>query len=80
MCRLAKQKSKLLGKFVKFISQARVILEKLINHKTVNHFSPAPKFTLGRGGGGVGVCEQSICYHVVAFMIPFNLICNMTMF
>ena len=28
------------------------------------------------GGGGGGVCGQDICYHVV----PFNLICNMTMF
>ena len=40
-----------------------------------------------RGGGrgrwgdvGKGICEQSICYHVAAFMILFNVICNMTMF
>ena len=33
--------------------------------------------TLQRGGG---VCGQNICYQVAAFLIPFNLICNMTMF
>ena len=32
------------------------------------------------GDGGKGICEQSICYHVAAFMILFNVICNMTMF
>ena len=36
------------------------------------------------GGGGVGswvgVWEQDICYHASAFVIPFNLICNMTLF
>ena len=25
----------------------------------------------GRGGGG-GFCEINICYHVAAFVIPFN--------
>ena len=30
------------------------------------------------GGKGVRVCGQNICYHVAAFVIPFNLICNMT--
>ena len=35
----------------------------------------------GGGGGGMGgVCRQNICYHVAAYLIPFNLICNMTMF
>ena len=29
--------------------------------------------TLGMGGGGV--FGQNMCYHVAAFMIPFNLIC-----
>ena len=29
---------------------------------------------------GLGVCVQNICCHVAEFMIPFNLICNMTMF
>ena len=24
-------------------------------------------------------CGQNICYHVAAFLIPFNLTCNMTM-
>ena len=27
-----------------------------------------------------GVCWQNISYHVAAFVIPFHLICNMTMF
>ena len=39
---------------------------------------------VGGGGGGrglgVGVCGQNICYHAAAFVILFNLICNMTMF
>ena len=30
-------------------------------------------------GEVVGVCVQNICYHVAACVIPFNLICNMTM-
>ena len=30
--------------------------------------------------GGGGVCGQNICYHVSAFVIPFNLICNIIMF
>ena len=30
--------------------------------------------------GSGGVCGQYICYHVAAFVILFNLICNMTMF
>ena len=30
-----------------------------------------------RAWGGL---RANICYHVAAFMIPFNLICNMTMF
>ena len=32
------------------------------------------------GGGGGGGRWQNISYHVAAFVIPFNLICNMTMF
>ena len=28
----------------------------------------------------MGICGQNICYDVSAFVIPFNLICNMTMF
>ena len=27
-----------------------------------------------------GICGQNICYHVAAFVILFNLICNNTMF
>ena len=34
----------------------------------------------GGGGGGKGVCWQNICHHAAAFVIPFNLICNMTVF
>ena len=33
----------------------------------------------GDGGGG-SVCWGNICYHVAAFVNPFHLICNMTMF
>ena len=28
----------------------------------------------------MGVCGQNICHHVAALVIPFNLICTMTMF
>ena len=38
------------------------------------------RLTLGSGGEGGGGCGQNICYHVTAFMIAFNFICNMTMF
>ena len=41
------------------------------------NFDPIPR--LG-GGGGKGVCGKNICYHVRAFVIPNNLICDMTMF
>ena len=34
----------------------------------------------GKGGGGGGVCKQIICDHIAAFVNPFNLICNMTLF
>ena len=34
----------------------------------------------GGGGGGVGICGQNIFFHVVSFVILFNLICNMAMF
>ena len=30
--------------------------------------------------GGGGVCWQNIPYYVAACVIPFNLICNMTIF
>ena len=30
--------------------------------------------------GGGGRYGQNICYHVAAFLIPFNLIRNMTIF
>ena len=31
-------------------------------------------------GSGADDCELNICYHNAAFVIPFNLICNMTIF
>ena len=31
-------------------------------------------------GHGWDVNGQNFCYHVAAFVIPFNLICNMIMF
>ena len=34
----------------------------------------------GRGWGGGADLRPKICYHVAAFEIPFNLICNMNMF
>ena len=34
----------------------------------------------GQGMGVRGLCGQNICYHVAAFMFPFNVICNMIMF
>ena len=37
-------------------------------------------FKEAASGSGRGVCGQNICYHVAAFVILFNLICNMTMF
>ena len=33
--------------------------------------------TPGSGGGSAG---KNICYHVAAFVIPFNLICNIKSF
>ena len=33
-----------------------------------------------RGRGWAGLGGQNICYHVAAFMFPFNVICNMIMF
>ena len=29
------------------------------------------------GGGGLGGLGAKYCYHVAAFMIPFNVLCNM---
>ena len=34
----------------------------------------------GKGGGGGGGLRSNICNNVAAFMIPFNLICNITLF
>ena len=38
------------------------------------------EFWLGSWGKGEGACGQNICYHIAAFLIPFNFICNMTIF
>ena len=32
------------------------------------------------GCGGVGDLRAKFCYHVSAFAIPFNLVCNMALF
>ena len=37
-------------------------------------FDPNPRVR------GKGVCRQTFCDHVAAYVIPFNLICNMTLF
>ena len=34
----------------------------------------------GGGGGGGGGLGAKICYHVAAFLIHFDLKCNMTVF
>ena len=38
---------------------------------------PTPRV---RGGGGIGVCGQTICCHVAALVNTFKLTYNMTMF
>ena len=43
--------------------------------KKLNFYVLTPR-VLGERGLGVG----NICYDVAAFVIPFNLICNVTMF
>ena len=35
--------------------------------------------TQGQGGGGRGGLQQNIYYDVAAFMIPYNLMSNITM-
>ena len=59
------------GDSLKFDMQHDHVLKKL-------HYDPLA-LTTG-SSGWVGVCRQNICYHVAAFVIPFNLICNMAMF
>ena len=39
-----------------------------------------PRFMKFGAGGGGRVCGQNIYYHVAAFVILFNLICNMIMY
>ena len=56
-----------IGDILKFNMQHGYVLKKL-------NLDPQ----CWRGGGGV--CWQNISYHVTAFVIHFNLICNMTMF
>ena len=47
------------------------VLEKL----NFDFLTPTPG-----GGGRVGVCGQISATMLLHFMIPFNLICNMTIF
>ena len=53
---------------------ATILLHFKISFK-LKYFDPI----LVSGGGG-GVCSQNICYHVTAFLILINLICNINMF
>ena len=56
---------------IKFCMQSDHVLEKL-------NFD---LLTPGSGDGGEqGSVGQNICYHVAAFMFPFNVKCNMIMF
>ena len=52
--------------------------------KKLNFEQLTPGSGKGGGGGGagswVGVWEQIIYFHPSPFVIPFNLICNMTLF
>ena len=63
---------------LKFDMQHGHVLKKL----NFDLLIPYPRFVEGVcvcvGGGGV--CRQNICDHVAAFVIPFNLICNMNVF
>ena len=52
------------------------ILKKL----TCDLLTPSQGSGRGGGGGGGGGLRGNICYTVAAFVIAFNLICNMTMF
>ena len=52
---------------IKFDMQRHHVLKKL----NFDHLIPPPR--------SEGVRRQNICYHVAAFVIPFNLVCNMTM-
>ena len=47
-----------------------------IVQKKLNFDQWTPPLGSGVGGGGQS-CGQNICYHVAAFSIPFNMICNM---
>ena len=48
--------------------------------KKLNFDLLAPRVGVGVRGGGVGSAGKLFYYHVAAFMIPFNLICTVTMF
>ena len=41
---------------------------------------PIPFNLIMQHDHGGGVCGENICYNAAAFVIPFNLICNTTMF
>ena len=59
---------------ISFSMQHDQVLEKL----HFDQLTSFPRVVCVCGGGGVN--GQNICYHVSALEIPFNLICNMTMF
>ena len=42
---------------------------KKVNFDLLNQY---PRVLERGGGGGGGFCMENICYHVGAFMIPFN--------
>ena len=63
------------GNFVEFISRVKGYLRETYKLQNINPISLTPKFTLGRG-----LSVSKNIYHVAAFIISFNLICNMTMF
>ena len=58
-----------------FLSSRSILFELIMFCKILNFdlFTP-------RARGWEGVPGQNICYHVAASVIPFNLICNMTVF
>ena len=46
----------------------------------LNFYPLTPSLGLWEEGGGGGSADKIFCCHIVASLILFNLICNMTMF
>ena len=66
----------------KYLLPCCCILDSLhfdMQHDHVLKILPTDPILSVGGGGGGGLCEQNIYYQVAAFVIIFNLICNMTM-